>query len=185
MKSEYSLNVNTPVKDAVKRVMEMPGSHGAEGIYFSGRIKQISKRKHIYLQQASDSEIAFSDTHEWRFLVLSGYCIFKSVSKNKTEVTAKFRIRTMTINTWKVLIPLCILLFIFSSSVAAWFVYWPLLDSGLKGYLSREVILLSCLLVFLLIWPIYGSLLLWLNSGKVKIYLKNFSDALGVGNEWV
>ena len=35
MKSEYSLNVNTTVKDAEKRVMKMPGSHGAEGIYFN------------------------------------------------------------------------------------------------------------------------------------------------------
>lgn len=185
MKSEYSLNVNTPVKDAVKRVMEMPGSHGAEGVYFSGRIKQISKRQQLYLRQASESEIAFSDTFEWRLLMLSGYCIFKPVSKNKTEVTAKFKIKTMTINTWKVLISLCFSLFLLSAPAAAWFLYRPLLESGIKGYLSREVILITFPLLFLLLWPVYGSLILWLNSGKVKIYLKNISDALGVGDDWV
>lgn len=184
MKGEYTLNVDTPVKGAMKSVMEMPGSHDAEGIYFSGRIKQISKRKQIYLRQTSDSEIAFSDTFEWRLLMLSGYCTFKSVSENKTQVTAKLSIRTMTIKAWKNSISICILLFLLSIPAAVWFVYLPLIDSGMKGDISREVIITSCLLLFLFIWPIYGSLLLWFNSGKVKIYLKNISDALGVKPEW-
>lgn len=123
MKSEYSLEVACPINDAVKRVMEMPGSSDAKGISFSGRIKQISKNFHICLQQESESEIAFSDTFGWSGgSVLTGGCIFKSVSKYNTHVTAKFRITTriisMSIRGWKTVIRIFLLLI-----PIAWFLY--------------------------------------------------------------
>lgn len=179
-KDEYSLNVTMPVNEAVKRVMEMPGSAAAEGVYFSGRIKRVSKSTHIYLQQVSESEIKFSDSISWSDrAMLAGECIFNSLDKYDTQITAKFRIGTTSINVFKIaiwtLLPLI--------PVAAWFLYRLLLDTGTNENLALEITIIAGL--FSLITPILISLILWLNSGRIKKFLEQFSEALGVGNKWI
>ena len=161
----------------------MPGSHAAEGLNFSGRIKQISRNFHICLRQVSESEIAFSDTFGWPAgSVLTGDCIFKSVGKDKARVTARFRITTrissMTIRGWKNAIRIFLILI-----PVAWFLYGLLLNSGISESTTLKYVTIASL--FLTIGLIYCSLVLWGYSGRIKIFLKNFSEALGVGNEWI
>ncbi len=180
MKGEYSLDVSIPVHEAVKRVMEMPGSHESEGVFFSGRIKQVSKRSHIYFQQVSESEISFSDSLNWRDkTMLLGKCIFKPLGKYNTQITAKFRIGLTQIKIFKAVIWLFLLLI----PVASWFLYRLLLDSEMQEDIALKLTILGS--IFLIIIAIFMSLILWLNSGKIKTFLAHFSEALGVGNEWV
>ena len=180
MKGEYSLNVAIPIKSAVKRVMEMPGSSDSEGISFSGRIKQVSKKTHICLSQVSESEIKFSDSIGWPVgNVLTGDCIFNSVSKNNTQVTAKFKMGISSIKTWKAAVWI-LLVFI---PVAAWFLYEFMLDSGTPERIALKITVLASL-ILTIIGPILIGFELWQTSGKIKIFLANFSNALGVGNDW-
>ena len=174
-----------PVNDAVKSIMQMPGSRAAEGISFSGRIKQISRTFHIGLKQVSESEISFSDTFGWPgAIVVTGDLIFKRVSSNKTQATAIFRLitraSTMSIRWRKIVIWVFLLLI----PVAAWFLNGELLDRGIKKDISLKITTIASLLL-LITGPIFSSLVLWWASKRIKIFLTNFSEALGVGDKWI
>lgn len=180
MKGEYSLNASIPIHDTVKRVMEMPGAVASEGISFSGRIKQVSKKNQICLRQVSESEIAFSDSVGWPVgNVLTGDCIFKSGSKDETQVIAKFKIGISSIKMWKAAIWISLLL----NPIVAWFLYGFLLDSGISESTALKATIFASLFL-IIIGPVFLGLELWRISGKIKIFLINFSEALGVDDEW-
>ena len=177
MKSEYSLNVATPVNDAVKRVMEMPGARHEEGATLYSKVTPAVVRNQVCLRQLSETQIEFSESFGGLGnLEIFGVCNFDSVSENKTQVTAKFQMGANSIGSLKFILGIIIVLI----PVIAWFLYKFLLDSGAPENTALTIPIAASLVLVIVI-----SLEFWHISSKIKFFQKKISDALGVDVEWV
>ena len=110
MKGEYKLNVAMPIDEAVQRVMKTPGARVYSEVPTSylNYQKNISMVYEICLRQVSGSYIEFSESYGLKGInEIIGNCIFKSVSKNETQVTANFKFGTISIKGYKTAIYFC------------------------------------------------------------------------------
>ena len=74
-------------------------------------------------------------------------------------------------------------MFLLLIPAAAWVLHNLLLDSGTPERIAMKITLIAGLVLIMI--AIFVALELWRISGKIKIFLVNFSEALGTGNVWI